>query len=100
MTDPDRSDIDHGGLYSSIWYAREQVDPSLWQTCRFAEVNRLVTIGWILVFAAMAVSHVIAGAIDTQRAEPIFNWVIPIAPVVGMVKYMGKVRTGADPAQA
>jgi hypothetical protein len=85
-------------------YAREQVDPSLWKTHRFVEVNRLFTVGWIAVFAAMAVSHVIAGAIDTHRAETIFNWVIPIALVVAMVKYMGKVRAGAgaggDPAQA
>jgi hypothetical protein len=74
-------------------YAREQVDPSLWRTARFAEVNRNFTIGWVLVFLTMAVSHVIAGAIDTHRAETIFNWVIPIGLVVAMVKYMAKVRS-------
>ena len=30
----------------------------------------------------MACSHVVAGEIDTRRAESIFNWVIPIALVV------------------
>ena len=73
-------------------YAREQVDPSLWKTQRFAEVNRLFTVGWTLAFLAMSASHVIAGAIDTHRAETIFNWVIPIALVVAMVKYMARVQ--------
>jgi hypothetical protein len=80
-------------------YAREQVDRSLWSSPRFAEVNRLFTVGWILVFLAMAASHVVAGAIDTRRAETIFNWVIPIALIVGMVKYMGKVEAENRPAE-
>lgn len=80
-------------------YAREQVDPSLWHSSRFIDLNRRFTAGWALVFAAMACSHVVAGAIDTHRAETIFNWVIPIALVVGMVKYMGRARAeGGDSA--
>jgi hypothetical protein len=81
-------------------YAREQVDPSLWRTERFAQVNRQFTIAWTLVFLAMAASHVVAGAIDTQRAETIFNWVIPIALVVAVVKYMARVRGESSPAPA
>jgi hypothetical protein len=80
-------------------YAREQVDPSLWGTERFREINRRFTIAWALVFLAMAVSHVVAGAIDTHRAETIFNWVIPIGLVVAMVKYMARVR-GEGPTEA
>jgi hypothetical protein len=81
-------------------YAREQVDPSLWDTARFKAVNRNFTVGWILVFLTMAVSHVVAGAIDTHRAETIFNWIIPIGLIVAMVKYMGKVRAEGKPRAA
>jgi hypothetical protein len=81
-------------------YAREQVDPSLWNTARFKAVNRNFTLGWILVFLAMAASHLVAGAIDTHRAETIFNWIIPIGLIVAMVKYMGKVRAEGKTAPA
>jgi hypothetical protein len=84
-------------------YAREQVDPGLWKTERFAELNRHFTAAWALVFTLMACSHVVAGAIDTQRAETIFNWVIPIALIVVVVKYMGRAREeggGAGPARS
>ena len=47
----------------------------------------------------MACSHVIAGAIDTRRAETIFNWVIPIALVVLAVRYMQSEREGARSGQ-
>ena len=43
----------------------------------------------------MACSHVIAGAIDTRRAETIFHWVIPIALVVLAVRYMQSSRESA-----
>ncbi len=74
-------------------YAREQVDPSLWETARFTELNRRFTAAWAVVFAVMACSHVVAGAIDTHRAETIFNWVIPILLIVWMVKYMSRARS-------
>jgi hypothetical protein len=80
-------------------YAREQVDPGLWKTDRFIDLNRRFTAAWALVFLAMACSHVVAGAIDTHRAETIFNWVIPIALIVAMVKYMARAREG-DPLKS
>jgi hypothetical protein len=46
----------------------------------------------------MAVSHLVAGTIDTHRAETIFDWIIPIGLIVAMVKYMGKVRAEGKPA--
>jgi hypothetical protein len=79
-------------------YAREQVDPALWQTVTFRSLNRRFTALWGAVFLAMACSHAIAGAIDTHRAETIFNWVIPIALVLAMVKYMAAARESARPA--
>jgi uncharacterized membrane protein len=73
-------------------YAKEQVDPSLWGSERFGALNRHFTAAWALVFALMACSHIVAGAIDTHRAETIFNWVIPIALIVIVVKYMARAR--------
>lgn len=74
-------------------YAREMTPPEIWRTAAFRHTNRLFTTAWAAVFAAMTVSHVIAGAINTARAETIFNWVIPIALVVGMFRYMERYRT-------
>jgi hypothetical protein len=80
-------------------YAKEQVDPSLWGTERFGALNRHFTAAWALVFTLMACSHIVAGAIDTHRAETIFNWVIPIALIVVVVKYMARARgEGPHPA--
>jgi hypothetical protein len=76
-------------------YAREQVDRSVWDTEIFRTLNRRFTALWGAVFLAMACSHVVAGAIDTRRAETIFNWVIPIALVVLAVRYMQRQRDGA-----
>ncbi len=73
-------------------YAREQVDRSVWDTDTFRVLNRRFTALWGAVFLAMACSHVVAGAIDTRRAETIFNWVIPIALVVLAVRYMQATR--------
>jgi quinol-cytochrome oxidoreductase complex cytochrome b subunit len=73
-------------------YARESTPPEVWDTPSFHNTNRVFTALWAAVFAAMTVSHVIAGAIDTRRAETIFNWVIPIALVVAMFRYMEQYR--------
>jgi hypothetical protein len=71
-------------------YARESVPQQFWSTPRFKRVNRQLTVMWGCVFLVMAVSHVIAGAIDTRRGNTIFNWVVPIILIVWAVK-----RTGA-----
>jgi hypothetical protein len=63
-------------------YARESVRRELWSSDRFKSVNRQLTLMWALVFTAMIPSHIIAGAIDTRRANTIFNWVIPIVLIV------------------
>lgn len=73
-------------------YAREVTPPEVWQTARFKRTNRTITIAWGGVFAAMAVSHTIAGAINTTRGETIFNWVIPILLLVRMLRWMDAYR--------
>ncbi len=59
-------------------YARESVPREVWHSARFKQVNRQLTLLWALVFCVMVPSHLIAGAIDTHRANLIFNWAIPI----------------------
>lgn len=68
-------------------YARESVPQRFWSSPRFKQVNRQLTTMWACVFAAMVPFHVIAGAIDTQRGNLIFNWAIPIALVMWAVKH-------------
>jgi hypothetical protein len=63
-------------------YARQAVPREHWNSPRFKEVNRRLTVMWGGIFAVMTVSHVIAGEIDHKGTNIIFNWVIPIALVV------------------
>jgi hypothetical protein len=63
-------------------YARETVPRQFWASPEFKQINRWLTTMWGLVFAAMVPAHVVAGALDTHRANLIFNWAIPIVLVV------------------
>lgn len=67
-------------------YARESVPRELWSSPRFRDINRRLTLMWAFVFVAMIPSHLIAGAIDTRRANTIFNWVVPIVLVIWAAK--------------
>lgn len=67
-------------------YARESVPRRLWSSPRFKRINRRLTVMWGLVFTVMIPSHILAGALDTHRANTIFNWVVPIVLVVWAVK--------------
>jgi hypothetical protein len=72
-------------------YARESVPRRLWSSPQFKRINRQLTTMWGLVFAVMVPSHVIAGALDTHRANLIFNWAIPIVLVVWAAKQTARV---------
>jgi hypothetical protein len=67
-------------------YARESVPRQFWGSPHFKEINRRLTVMWAWVFVAMIPSHLIAGAIDTRRANTIFNWVVPVVLVVWAAK--------------
>jgi hypothetical protein len=67
-------------------YARESIDPRFWNTAAFKAGNRRLTAMWGAVFAAMVPLHVIAGSIDTQRSNLIFNWVLPVLLVLWAAK--------------
>ena len=89
-------------------YARETVPRQLWSSPQFKQINRQLTTMWGLVFAAMVPAHVIAGALDTHRANLIFNWAIPIVLVIWAAKHTTRVsdsaearpRSGSDKATA
>ena len=78
-------------------YARESVPRQLWSSPQFKRINRKLTTMWGLVFAAMVPAHVIGGALDTHRANLIFNWAIPIVLVIWAAKRTARV---SDSAQA
>ncbi len=67
-------------------YARGSVPRRFWDTREFRQINRRLTAMWGWVFLAMVPAHLIAGAIDTHRANTIFNWVIPVVLVVWAAK--------------
>lgn len=76
-------------------YARESVPRRLWSSPRFKHINRQLTTMWGLIFAAMVPAHVIAGAIDTHRANLIFNWAIPIVLVIWAAQRTARVSDNA-----
>ena len=74
-------------------YARESVPRQFWDSPQFKRINRQLTAMWGLVFTAMVPSHLIAGVIDTHRANMIFNWVIPIVLIVWAAKRTAAVAS-------
>jgi hypothetical protein len=75
-------------------YARDSVPRHLWSSPRFTAVNRQLTLMWAFVFTAMIPAHIIAGAVDTRRANTIFNWVIPIVLVMWAAKRTAAMSDG------
>lgn len=76
-------------------YARAAVPASQWSSPEFKQINRGLTAMWGFVFTLMVPAHVAAGAIDTHRANVLFNWVVPIALVLWAVKRTDSVRETA-----
>jgi hypothetical protein len=76
-------------------YAHETVPRQFWSSPQFKQINRQLTTMWGWVFAAMVPAHVIAGALDTHRANLIFNWAIPIALVIWAAKRTARVSDNA-----
>jgi hypothetical protein len=80
-------------------YARESVPREFWSSPRFKHINRQLTLMWAWVFAAMIPSHLIAGAIDTRRANTIFNWVVPVALIIWAAKRTAAASEAAGEEQ-
>jgi hypothetical protein len=73
-------------------YAKEIVPREYWTTPLFKRTNVVFTALWALAFAGIALSHTIAGAINTRRAETIFNWIVPIVVIVAVLRFMERYR--------
>jgi uncharacterized membrane protein len=76
-------------------YARETVPRQFWSSPQFKQINRRLTSMWGLVFAVMVPAHVVAGALETHRANLIFNWAIPIVLVIWAAKRTARVSDNA-----
>jgi hypothetical protein len=76
-------------------YARRTVPRQYWSSPQFTQINRKLTTMWGLVFAVMVPAHVIAGALNTHRANLIFNWAIPIVLVIWAAKRTARVSSSA-----
>jgi hypothetical protein len=66
-------------------YARRGAPRAVWSTPTFKQVNRLLTALWGLVFAAIAIMGWIAMHVD--HGQDWLNWIIPIALLVGAIKF-------------
>jgi hypothetical protein len=66
-------------------YARDMVDPNEWNTPSFKRINRVLTVMWGLVFAAVAVLGFIADRETTT--DNLTNWVIPIVLLALAVRF-------------
>lgn len=70
-------------------YARESAPPDVWDTPAFKHINRVLTAMWGAAFALMTVSTWLAVRFPSQ--DDWFNWVIPIALLVGAVKFTQQI---------
>jgi hypothetical protein len=66
-------------------YARESTPPELWDQPAFKRTNRILSLMWGLVFAALAVCGFIAT--KAPSISDWTNWVIPIVLIVAVVKF-------------
>ncbi len=89
-------------------YAREVVPREYWGTPQFRSVNRRISAVWGAAIAVMACGHLLAGnlapvsagAPDARPIDLLFNWLLPIALILGAIRYTGAVAgdTGRETA--
>ena len=94
-------------------FARQSTPQAYWGSPTFNRINRVLSAAWGAAIAVMGVCSLLVAALDLYgdgfgspgTGELLLNWVIPIAVIVGMVKftiaYPAKVRAQvrAVPAQ-
>jgi hypothetical protein len=81
-------------------YARESVPPEVWNQPAFKRTNRVLTLMWGLVFAAIAVLGYVA--VKAPSTDDYTNWVIPIVLLALAVRvtqlYPARVKARAQQA--
>lgn len=80
-------------------YARESTPREYWDEPTFKRINRVLTLMWGVVFAAIAICGLLA--VKVPGTYDWTNWVIPIALLVGAFKftawYPDKITGGQAP---
>jgi hypothetical protein len=66
-------------------YAREQTPREIWNTPRFRQTNRLITLVWGAVFVGTAICGAIA--VTSPSTSDWTNWILPIVLIVGAFKF-------------
>ncbi|MGW0628573.1 hypothetical protein [Streptomyces sp. NPDC002758] len=66
-------------------YARRMTPPELWESSVFKHINLVLTAAWGEVFALMTISTWLA--IRMPDLSDWFNWVVPIALLVWVVRF-------------
>ncbi|MCS0599644.1 hypothetical protein NX794_00070 [Streptomyces sp. LP11] len=74
-------------------YARRVVPRELWGTERFRRTNVVFSAVWGVAFAFMTVCHLIAaGDPGDRRLSTVCNWLLPIAAVIAVLRFMDRYR--------
>jgi hypothetical protein len=77
-------------------YAREQVPREYWSSPEFKHVNRLLTTVWGAALLLGGISSLLA--VDEQgNTYDVFNWIIPIALIVGALKFTARYADSPSP---
>lgn len=69
----------------TIQYAKDTVEPELWETPGFKKVNQTITWVWTLSFLIQTVSSAVT--LWHPAHETWFTWLIPTACFVGAIKF-------------
>lgn len=67
-------------------YAREQVEREHWDSPVFKRTNRVLTVLWGATFAAAGICGIIQQYVSGSAVD-LFNWIIPVALIVGAMKF-------------
>jgi len=69
----------------TLQYAREMVDPSLWQSPQFRQINFVITSGWAIAFAAMVLADLVLAYVpQVPRGVGV---VVTVIALVGAIKF-------------
>ncbi|MFG2293434.1 hypothetical protein [Streptomyces sp. NPDC048603] len=75
------------GVPFTIQYAKEQVDPALWDTPAFLRTNRIITAAWGLAFLVAALAGAYGDLVLHNPDNLWTGWVIQILAIVAAVRF-------------
>jgi len=75
-------------------YAREQVEREYWDSPVFKRTNRVLTAVWGAAFTVAGVCGIVQQYVSGSAVD-LFNWIIPVAVIVGAMKFTGYYAAAA-----